>query len=254
MITVQHLSRSFVLKSRGDGKRTIEAVRDISFTVAEGELFAFLGPNGAGKSTTIAMLTTLLNPTTGQAQVAGYDIVRQRDQVRKNIGIIFQDSTLDPRLTAYENLDFHGVLYGLPKATRRQRSTELLAMVELSDRTHTEVKHFSGGMKRRLEIARGLMHLPKILFLDEPTLGLDPQTREHIWRYLETIRHERHMTIFMTTHYLDEVETCDRVAIIDAGNIIALDTPAALKRTYQATSMNQVFLAATGDHIRRTEL
>lgn len=254
MITVEHLSRAFTLKHKGKAKSTLLAVDDISFTVAEGELFAFLGPNGAGKSTTIAMLTTLLNPTAGHATVAGYDIVRQRDAVRKNIGIIFQDSTLDIKLTAYENLDFHGVLYGLPKVTRRARIKELLEMVELSDRSHTEVKQFSGGMKRRLEIARGLMHLPKILFLDEPTLGLDPQTREHIWRYIERVRHERQMTIFLTTHYLDEVEACDQIAIIDAGKIIARDTPVALKAHYRATTMNQVFLEVTGHNMRRAEL
>ncbi|HBY74064.1 MAG TPA: multidrug ABC transporter ATP-binding protein [Candidatus Kerfeldbacteria bacterium] len=252
MIEVQHLSRQFKLK--GKGKRTITAVSEINFTVAEGELFGFLGPNGAGKSTTIAMLTTLLLPTSGQASVAGYDVITQRDAVRKHIGIIFQDSTLDIKLTAAENLHFHGVLYGLGKVERQKRIDELLAMVELSDRAHTEVKQFSGGMKRRLEIARGLMHFPKVLFLDEPTLGLDPQTREHIWKYIQRVRQERHMTIFMTTHYLDEVEDCDRVSIIDEGKIVALDTPVNLKQHYQASTMNQVFLEATGHNIRRDEL
>lgn len=252
IIDVQHLSRTFSLK--GKGKRSIEAVSDVTFSVNEGELFGFLGPNGAGKSTTIAMLTTLLLPSAGQAFVAGYDVTKQRDAVRRQIGIIFQDSTLDIKLTASENLHFHGVLYGLAKAERQKRIDELLAMVELSDRAHTEVKQFSGGMKRRLEIARGLMHFPKVLFLDEPTLGLDPQTREHIWKYIQRVRRERNMTIFMTTHYLDEVEGCDRVSIIDAGKIVALDTPANLKQHYQASTMNQVFLEATGHNIRRDEL
>lgn len=251
-IVVSHLSRAFQLK--GKHKRTITAVDDVSFTVEPGELFGFLGPNGAGKSTTIAMLTTLLKPTTGSATVAGYDIVRQRDAVRKNIGIIFQDTTLDIKLTAAENLNFHGVLYGLRKQQRQDRITELLRMVELHDRAHNLVKEFSGGMKRRLEIARGLMHFPEILFLDEPTLGLDPQTRDHIWRYIEKIRRERKMTIFLTTHYLDEVENCDRVAIIDGGKIIVLDTPARLKAKYGVTTMNQVFLEATGHGIRDDEL
>lgn len=223
MIDVQHVSRHFKLK-------------------------------GKGRRTMIAVLTTLLLPSSGSAYVAGHDVVTERDAVRKQIGIIFQDSTLDNKLTAAENLHFHGVLYGLSKAERQKRIDELLAMVELSDRAHTEVKQFSGGMKRRLEIARGLMHFPKILFLDEPTLGLDPQTRAHIWTYIERVRRERHMTIFMTTHYLDEVEDCDRVSIIDAGKIVALDTPNALKQHYHATSMNQVFLEATGHNIRRDEL
>ncbi|EKD79098.1 MAG: hypothetical protein ACD_41C00171G0002 [uncultured bacterium] len=252
IIEVEHISRHFKLK--GKGRRTITAVADVSFSVQAGELFGFLGPNGAGKSTMIAMLTTLLLPSAGSARVAGYDVVKKRNAVRKEIGIIFQDSTLDNKLTAAENLDFHGVLYGLPKAERQKRSAELLAMVELSDRAHTEVKQFSGGMKRRLEIARGLLHFPKVLFLDEPTLGLDPQTREHIWKYITRVQQERHMTIFMTTHYLDEVENCDRVSIIDQGKIVALGTPTALKEQYQANTMNQVFLEATGHHIRRDEL
>ncbi|MBI2415230.1 MAG: ATP-binding cassette domain-containing protein [Candidatus Kerfeldbacteria bacterium] len=252
VITVEQLSRSFRLKGRNS--RTITAVDHISFQVQQGELFGFLGPNGAGKSTTIAMLTTLLLPSSGTATVAGFDIQQQRDQVRKKIGIIFQETTLDHKLTAYENLNFHGVLYGINRITRRQRITELLAMVELSDRAHSIVQEFSGGMKRRLEIARGLLHLPEILFLDEPTLGLDPQTREHIWRYIDKIRQTRSMTIFLTTHYLDEVENCNRVAIIDGGKIIALDQPSTLKTRYQVNTMNQVFLEATGHGIREDEL
>lgn len=251
-ISVSHLSKTFRLK--GKAKRVLTAVDDISFSVEPGELFGFLGPNGAGKSTTISMLTTLLLPSTGSATVAGFDIVRQRDAVRKKIGIIFQDTTLDIKLTAAENLNFHGVLYGLSKVQRRERIEELLTMVELHDRAHNLVKEFSGGMKRRLEIARGLMHFPEILFLDEPTLGLDPQTREHMWRYIEKIRRERQMTIFLTTHYLDEVENCDRVAIIDGGKIIALATPAQLKAKYNVGTMNQVFLEATGHGIRDDEL
>lgn len=252
IIEVSELTRQFRLK--GKQAKTITAVDSISFSVESGELFGFLGPNGAGKSTTIAMLTTLLNPTAGNATVAGYDIVRQRAEVRKSIGIIFQETTLDDKLTAAENLDFHGVLYGMPKALRMERISLLLEMVELTDRANTIVKQFSGGMKRRLEIARGLMHFPKILFLDEPTLGLDPQTRNHIWTYIEKVRHEHAMTIFLTTHYLDEVENCNRIAIIDGGKIIDLDTPDYLKTHYNVTSMNEVFLESTGHGIRDDEL
>lgn len=252
-IEVHSLSRHFSLKAKGK-RHTLKAVDSISLSVQPGELFGFLGPNGAGKSTTIAMLTTLLNPTSGAATVAGYDIVKQRNHVRDAIGIIFQQTTLDDKLTAYENLDFHGVLYNMTKSDRKKRITNLLDMVELTDRMDTIVQQFSGGMKRRLEIARGLMHFPQILFLDEPTIGLDPQTRDHIWRYIERVRKDHAMTIFLTTHYLDEVENCDRVAIIDGGKIIDLDTPSALKQKYHVTTMNEVFLESTGHGIRDDEL
>ena len=252
IISVNNLGRSFKLK--GKNAKTIQAVDNVSFSIEPGELFGFVGPNGAGKSTTISMLTTMLNPTSGSAEVAGYDISKERDKVRNVIGIIFQETTLDDKLTAYENLDFHGVLYGIPKSTRKKRIAELLAMVELSERATTQVKQFSGGMKRRLEIARGLMHFPQILFLDEPTIGLDPQTREHIWQYIEKVRKEHDMTIFLTTHYLDEVEGCDRIGIIDGGKIIDLNTPTALKEKYNVDSINSVFLEATGHGIRDDEL
>ena len=220
-ITVTDLARRF-----GD----FEAVKGVSFDVHEGELFGFLGPNGAGKTTTIRMLCTLLRPSGGKALVSGFDVVTEPMKVRRNLGIIFQDPSLDERLTAEENLLFHGLMYHLPRAVRRQRAEEMLAMVDLLDRRHDRVRTFSGGMKRRLEIARGLMHLPKVLFLDEPTEGLDPQTRTHIWEYLYKLRREANLTIFLTTHYLQEAEDCDRFAIIDHGQIIAIDTPANLKR------------------------
>jgi ABC-2 type transport system ATP-binding protein len=206
-----------------------EAVKGVSFQVQEGEVFGFLGPNGAGKTTTIRMLCTLLRLTAGRAQVAGFDVVAQPMQVRRSIGIIFQDPSLDDRLTAEENLLFHGLIYHLPRAVRRARAGEVLEMVDLSDRRRDLVRTFSGGMKRRLEIARGLMHLPRVLFLDEPTIGLDPQTRSHIWEYLLRLRQERSLTIFLTTHYMEEAEHCDRIAVIDHGRIVALDTPEGLK-------------------------
>jgi ABC-2 type transport system ATP-binding protein len=207
----------------------ITAVDDVSFAVEEGELFGFLGPNGAGKSTTIHMLCTLLRPTAGQAWVAGLDVQRHPTQVRRAIGLIFQDPSLDDRLSALENLDFHARIYNLPRPLWRERSAQLLQMVDLWDRRNDLVRTFSGGMKRRLEIARGLLHEPTVFFLDEPTIGLDPQTREHIWRYLLDLRRREGVTLFLTTHYMDEAERCDRIAIIDHGRIVALDTPAALK-------------------------
>ena len=207
----------------------VDAVRGVSFTVHAGETFGFLGPNGAGKSTTISMLCTLLRPSSGRARVAGADVVREQDTVRSRIGLVFQDPTVDEYLTAEENLRFHGQLYGVPPATLRQRIDDVLLMVELSDRRGDVVRSFSGGMRRRLEIARGLLHSPRVLFLDEPTVGLDPQTRAHIWSYIETLRRSERITIFLTTHYMDEAEHCDRIAIIDGGAIVALDTPRALK-------------------------
>ncbi|HKF33119.1 MAG TPA: ATP-binding cassette domain-containing protein [Jatrophihabitantaceae bacterium] len=207
----------------------LEAVRGIDLTVDADETFGFLGPNGAGKSTTINILCTLIRPTAGSARVAGYDVVRERDEVRRNIGLVFQDTTLDGYLTAERNLRLHAELYGMPRSIVAPRVRDVLDMVGLWDRRNSKVSAFSGGMKRRLEIARGLLHSPRVLFLDEPTIGLDPQTRASIWSYIRELRNREHITIFMTTHYMDEAEYCDRIAIIDQGKIIALDTPQALK-------------------------
>lgn len=208
----------------------VTAVDAISFDVAEGEIFGFLGPNGAGKTTTLMMLVTLLDPTAGRATVNGYDISKQKDDVRKSIGIVFQDPSLDEELTAWENMDFHGRLYGVPKPERHERIDELLELVGLSARRDDLVKTFSGGMRRRLEIARGLLHAPKVLFLDEPTLGLDPQTRNYVWDYIGKLRREQNVTVVITTHYMDEADKlADRIAIIDHGQIIALDTSDNLK-------------------------
>jgi ABC-2 type transport system ATP-binding protein len=206
-----------------------KAVKDVSFAVEEGEVFGFLGPNGAGKTTTISMLCTLLKPSAGQASVAGHDVVGRRAEVRRSIGLVFQDPTLDEYLTAIQNLRFHAYAYGVPRSTRDKRIRELLTLMELWDRRKSSVREFSGGMKRRLEIARGLLHHPHILFLDEPTLGLDPQTRHRIWGYVLDLRRREGLTIFLTTHYMDEAENCDRIAIIDQGEIVALDRPDVLK-------------------------
>ncbi len=205
------------------------AVDRVSFTVAPGELFGFLGPNGAGKTTTVRMLCTLTRPTAGSAQVGGFDIVREQDAVRRSIGIIFQDPSLDDRLTAWENLRFHAMIYRVPRREVKDRIGQALAWMELEDRAREMVRNFSGGMKRRLEICRGLLHSPRVLFLDEPTLGLDPQTRSRIWERLLELRSEQQVTLFLTTHYMDEAEHCDRIAIIDHGRIVALDTPRELK-------------------------
>ncbi|MGH9205645.1 MAG: ATP-binding cassette domain-containing protein, partial [Acidimicrobiales bacterium] len=207
----------------------IEAVKGVSFEVAAGETFGFLGPNGAGKSTTISMLCTLSRPSGGAARVAGFDIVRAQAEVRRRIGLVFQDTTLDDLLTGEENLNFHAELYGVPKALVADRLRQVLEMVGLWDRRSHIVKTFSGGMKRRLEIARGLLHSPRVLFLDEPTVGLDPQTRSHIWGYIKDLRKREEITIFLTTHYMDEAENCDRIAIIDHGEIVVIDHPEALK-------------------------
>src|SRR5512142_599562 len=220
IITVQNLSKQF---------KTLKAVDDISFSVDEGEVFGFLGPNGAGKTTTISILCTLLSPTAGSSQIAGYDCVKNPDEVRAAIGLIFQDTTLDSGLTAYENLKFHAYLYNLDRKLTERRIDEMLEVVELQGRKHDLIKTFSGGMKRRLEIARGLLHYPRVLFLDEPTLGLDPQTRNTIWDFIEMLRKKEKITVFMTTHYMEEAENCGRIAIIDHGRIIALDTPRKLK-------------------------
>jgi ABC-2 type transport system ATP-binding protein len=207
----------------------LTAVDDISFNVKEGEIFGFLGPNGAGKTTTISMLCTLLMPTAGKASVNSYDIVKQRADVRRSIGLVFQDPTLDSYLTAEQNLRFHAYAYRVSKEERDKRIGELLELVELADRRKSKVSTFSGGMKRRLELARGLLHSPRVLFLDEPTQGLDPQNRRHIWDHIHSLRRQNNLTIFLTTHYMDEAENCDRITIVDHGKIVALDTPDKLK-------------------------
>jgi ABC-2 type transport system ATP-binding protein len=219
-IAVERLSKSF-----GE----IEAVRGVSFEVASGEVFGFLGPNGAGKTTTINMLCTLTRPTGGSASVAGHDVVSERDDVRRHIGLVFQDPTLDGYLSAEQNLRLHAELYGVEKALVAPRMRQVMEMVGLWERRDAQVLTFSGGMRRRLEIARGLMHSPRVLFLDEPTIGLDPQTRNSIWGYIRQLQESEEITIFMTTHYMDEAEFCGRIAIMDHGEIVALDTPEALK-------------------------
>jgi ABC-2 type transport system ATP-binding protein len=219
-VAVRGLTKTF-----GD----VHAVSGVDFEVAVGEVFGFLGPNGAGKSTTINMLCTLAKPTSGSALVAGHDVVRERDEVRRNIGLVFQDPTLDGYLTAAQNLELHAELYGVQADLVAPRMEQVLTMVGLRDRKGSTVATFSGGMRRRLEIARGLMHSPRVLFLDEPTIGLDPQTRRSIWEYLRELKETEEITIFMTTHYMDEAEWCDRIAIIDHGQIVALDTPETLK-------------------------
>ena len=207
----------------------VEAVRGVEFAVPPGEVFGFLGPNGAGKTTTIHMLCTLAKPTSGWATVAGHDIVSERDDVRRNIGLVFQDPTLDNYLTAEQNLKLHAELYGLQRDLVRPRMRQVLEMVGLWERKDSPVGTFSGGMRRRLEIARGMMHSPRVLFLDEPTIGLDPQTRRSIWTYIAELQEREEITIFMTTHYMDEAEWCDRIAIMDHGEIVALDAPGKLK-------------------------
>jgi len=207
----------------------LTAVNDITFTVATGEIFGFLGPNGAGKTTTINILCTLTRPTAGQATIAGLDVVRQQSQVRQQIGLVFQDPSLDERLSGIQNMRFHALVYNVPGREREKRIEELLKMVELWDKRNNEVRTYSGGMKRRLELARGLLHHPRVLFLDEPTLGLDPQTRNRIWEYILDLRQKEGTTIFLTTHYMDEADKADRIAIIDYGKLVAMDTPARLK-------------------------
>jgi ABC-2 type transport system ATP-binding protein len=245
MIQVKNLTKKF---------DDLVAVNNISFEIAKGEIFAFLGPNGAGKSTTIQILTTLLQPTSGTVILDGEDPVKSPAKVRQSFGIVFQDPSVDDELTAWENMEFHGVLYGVPKKLRRERIDEMLKFVELQDRKDNLVKEFSGGMKRRLEIARGLLHHPKVIFLDEPTLGLDPQTRNHIWGYLQHLNKTEGTTIFFTTHYMEEAErVAQRVAVIDHGKIIARGTPAELKQQAGTDSLEATFIDLTGNDIRTEE-
>ncbi len=230
------------------------AVNSISFTINKGEIFAFLGPNGAGKSTTIRMLTTLLRPTSGEIFINGYNPLKNQNEVRKSFGIVFQDPSLDDELTAYENIEFHGILYNVPLKLRQQRIEELLNMVDLWQRRNHLVKTFSSGMKRRLEIARGLLHHPKIFFLDEPTLGLDPQTRNQMWEYIQNLNLKENITVFFTTHYMEEAEKiAQRIAIIDHGKIITQGTSSQLKIKTKTSSLEEAFLALTGRAVREEE-
>ncbi len=239
-----------LIKAFGD----FTAVNDITFDVKKGEIFAFLGPNGAGKSTTIKILTTLLQPTSGSILLNGFDPTKDQDNARKSFGIVFQDPSLDEELTAYENMEFHGVLYKVPKEVRKKRIDELLEVVDLSDRRDHLVKTFSGGMRRRLEIARGLIHHPTIFFLDEPTIGLDPQTRNQMWEYVEKLNKEEAITVFLTTHYMEEAErVAERIAIIDHGKIIALGTADELRKKTKTDSLEDAFLVMTGRAIREEE-
>jgi ABC-2 type transport system ATP-binding protein len=245
MIEVKGLTKSF---------KDLKAVDDVSFEVKRGEIFAFLGPNGAGKSTTIKMLTTLLRPTSGTMRLNGFDPATQSHAVRRSIGIVFQDPSLDDQLTALENMEVHGVLYQVPGPLRRERTEQLLKMVELWDRRKDQVQKFSGGMRRRLEIARGLLHHPTVLFLDEPTLGLDPQTRNQMWAYLKELSAKEGTTVFFTTHYMDEADRiAQRVAIVDHGKIVAQGTPVEVKASQDAATLEDAFLKLTGRTIRDEE-
>lgn len=245
IISVENLTKRF------DG---FIAVDSVSFQVKKGEIFAFLGPNGAGKTTTIRMLTTLLHPTSGFIKINGFDPVKEQNKARHSFGIVFQDPSLDNELTAKENLEFHGSLYNVPIKIKKERIDSLLKFVGLWERKDDFVKTFSGGMKRRLEIARGLIHHPKILFLDEPTLGLDPQTRNHVWSYIKEMSKKEGMTVFFTTHYMEEAEKmADKIAIIDKGKIIKSGTVKDLKKETQTKSVEQAFLKLTGHVIREEE-
>jgi ABC-2 type transport system ATP-binding protein len=246
MIRVEHLTKMF---------GAFTAVRDISFEISRGEIVAFLGPNGAGKTTTIKMLTTLLQPTSGRMELDGMDPARHPNEVRGRFGIVFQDASLDDELTALENMEIHGALYKVPRQTRAGRIEKLLRLFELWDRRREPVKRFSGGMRRRLEIARGLLHTPRILFLDEPTLGLDPQTRNQLWTQARKLNEEEGVTIFLTTHYMEEAErVAQRVLIIDGGRIIAQGTPRELNERTGAQTLEGAFLALTGTTIRDEEV
>src|SRR6478752_5650180 len=229
----------------------VTAVDDISFDVGQGEIFAFLGPNGAGKTTTIKMLTTLLTPSEGHLELDGLDPRVRQNEVRQRFGIVFQDPSLDGELTAYENMELHGILYHVPRKVRIERTEMLLKLFELWDRRKDLVKKFSGGMKRRLEIARGFLHTPKILFLDEPTLGLDPQSRNQLWTHVKNLNQSEGVTVFLTTHYMDEAErVAQRIAIIDHGRIVAQGSPGELKQQTGKESLEEAFLALTGSTIR----
>ena len=242
MIRVQNLTKTF---------KELTAVNDVSFTVERGEIFAFLGPNGAGKTTTIKMLTTLLRPTSGNVELNGLDPTVEQSKARQSFGIVFQDPSLDSELTAYENMELHGVLYHVPRKLRAERIESLLKLFELWERRDSYVKDFSGGMKRRLEIARGFLHTPKILFLDEPTLGLDPQSRNQLWTHVKRLNETESVTVFLTTHYMDEAErVAHRIAIIDHGKIVAQGTAAELKEQTKTETLEDAFLALTGSSIR----
>lgn len=242
MIRVQNLVKKF-------GEFT--AVNNISFEVNQGEIFAFLGPNGAGKTTTIKMLTTLLKPTSGSVELDGLDPQKQQNEARRRFGIVFQDPSLEWEMTAYENMEIHGVLYHVPRKVRIERTEQLLKLFELWERRNDPVKRFSGGMKRRLEIARGFLHTPKILFLDEPTLGLDPQSRNQLWTHVKNLNEKEGVTVFLTTHYMDEADrVAQRIAIIDHGKLVAQGTSAQLKEQTKSDSLEQAFLALTGSTIR----
>jgi ABC-2 type transport system ATP-binding protein len=242
MIRVENLVKTF---------GTFTAVNDVSFQVAEGEIFAFLGPNGAGKTTTIKMLTTLLKPTSGSIELDGLNPALKQNEVRQRFGIVFQDPSLDGELTAWENMEIHGVLYHVPHKLRRQRTEELLQQFELWERRNDRVKTFSGGMKRRLEIARGFLHTPKILFLDEPTLGLDPQSRNQLWTHVKKVNEAEKVTVMLTTHYMDEADrVAHRVGVIDHGKLVAQGTPQAIKEQTGAATLEDAFLKLTGSTIR----
>jgi ABC-2 type transport system ATP-binding protein len=242
MIHVKNLVKTFA---------NFNAVNDVSFDVAAGEIFAFLGPNAAGKTTTIKMLTTLLHPTSGAIKLDGLDPRTHQNEVRKRFGIVFQDPSLDGDLTAWENMEIHGVLYHVPHKLRRHRAEELLKLFELWDRRNEQVKKFSGGMKRRLEIARGFLHTPKILFLDEPTLGLDPQSRNQLWNHVRSVNESEGVTVFLTTHYMDEADrVAHRIGVIDHGKLVAQGTPVEIKEQTGAATLEDAFLTLTGSTIR----
>jgi ABC-2 type transport system ATP-binding protein len=242
MIRAENVTRKFA---------DFTAVDGVSFEVAAGEIFAFLGPNGAGKTTTIKMLITLLAVTSGRLEIDGLDPMRHKNEVRRRFGVVFQDQSLDQEMTAWENMDLHGALYGMPRKLRRERSETLLTTFELWDRKNSPVSEFSGGMRRRLEIARSLLHTPKILFLDEPTLGLDPQSRNQLWTHVKNLNQQEGVTVFLTTHYMDEADrAASRIAIIDHGRIVALGTSRQLKDKTRTGTLEDAFLALTGSALR----